>query len=82
MCAVIGLACAGVILEPVAIVLGIRARKKIAASQGTLKGENLAMIGIITGIIGMILAIISIVTLIRNPHLLDNLVPTTTTAGA
>lgn len=81
VCAVIGLACAGVILEPLAIILGFRARRKIAASQGALKGENLAMAGIVVGFVGLALAIIGIVLLVRNPQMFDDLIPTTTTAG-
>ena len=50
-----------VVLSIVGLVFGILARKEIRESNGTLKGDGLALTGIITGIIGIILVIVSII---------------------
>lgn len=82
VCAVVGLLLCGIILEPVAIILGFQARKKIRTSNGALKGEGLALAGIVIGFVGLALAIVGIIILVNNPDFIDNLVSTTTsTAG-
>jgi hypothetical protein len=79
VCAIVGLLCLGIVLEPVAIVLGIVARRRIQASNDTLKGEGLAIAGIVIGVAGLVLAVIGIIILINNPDALSDLFDTATT---
>jgi len=83
VCAIVGLLCLGIVLEPVALVLGLLARKRIRESNGTLTGEGLATAAIVIGIVGLVLAIISFVWLAANPDAIDDLLSgfTTTTGG-
>lgn len=48
----------------VAIALGVRARKEIAASGGTQQGDGLALAGIITGAIGVVLGLLVLVLIV------------------
>ncbi|MFC6149765.1 MULTISPECIES: DUF4190 domain-containing protein [Mumia] len=57
---ILGLACCGV-FGIVGILLGVLAKKEIAASQGGLGGEGLAMTGIILGIISAVLSVLAVV---------------------
>ncbi|MBO0690436.1 MAG: DUF4190 domain-containing protein [Candidatus Dormibacteraeota bacterium] len=57
--------CCGVI-APVALVLGIMSRSKIRASGGALRGEGLALAGIILGAVGILWLVIVIVLFIAN----------------
>ncbi len=50
-----------VVTSIVALVLGILARKDIAGSNGQLKGDGMALTGIITGVIGILMVIVSII---------------------
>jgi hypothetical protein len=50
-----------VVSSIVALVLGLIARREIAASGGRLKGDGQAMTGIVTGAIGIALLIVSII---------------------
>lgn len=59
VCGIISLFILGPILGVVAIVLGVMARKEIAADP-SLGGESMALAGIITGAIGAVLAIVLI----------------------
>jgi hypothetical protein len=59
VCGIISLFLLGPILGVVAIVLGVLARKEIAANPN-LDGAGLALAGIITGAIGAVLAIVLI----------------------
>ena len=52
------------IVSIVAVVLGFLARKDIAASNGQLKGEGMATAGIVTGALGIILLVVSIVLVV------------------
>ena len=52
--------CCGII-APVALVLGIMSRSKIRASGGALRGQGLALAGIILGAIGILELIVSII---------------------
>lgn len=78
---IVGLLLCGIILEPIAIILGFQARRKIRASNGALKGEGLAAAGIVLGFIGTALAIIGIVILVQNPDLMDSFIVTSTTTS-
>lgn len=44
------------ILSPTALVMGIKAKQKIAASAGTIEGYGIAQAGFILGIIGTVIA--------------------------
>jgi hypothetical protein len=71
VCAVVGLFICGILLEPIAIVLGFVARNRIRESNGALKGEGLALAGIIVGIVGLVLAVVFFFVLLSNPDILD-----------
>ena len=57
VCGIGSLLIAGILLGVVAVVLGVFARKEIAANA-QLSGAGMALAGIITGAIGFVLAII------------------------
>ncbi len=52
------------LLGAVAIVLGVRARSEIRASQGQQTGDGLALAGIITGAIGVVIGLVALVVVI------------------
>lgn len=84
VCAIAGLLLCGIVVEPVAIVLGVISRRRIRESNGTLKGDGLAIAAIVLGIVGTVLAIVGLIILATNPDALHNLfsgLTTTTTAG-
>jgi len=49
------------ILGPIALAMGVRAKKRIAASGGTLEGYGIAQAGYVLGIIGTALAALVLV---------------------
>ncbi len=57
VCGILSLLVAGVILGALGVVLGIVARKEIAADP-RLSGAGMALAGIITGALGFVLAVI------------------------
>jgi hypothetical protein len=59
VCGIIGILILGVILGPIAVILGSIARKEIAANP-SLDGAGMALAGIITGAIGFVLAVVLI----------------------
>ena len=61
VCGIVGLLLCGVVLGPVAIYLGMQAKREIRSSDGRLKGEGLATAGIVMGIIALIGFVISII---------------------
>ena len=73
VCAIVGLLVCGVILEPLAIGLGLAARKSIRQSGGLLKGDGMATAAIVIGIIGLVLSVVMLFVLMANPDLLDNM---------
>ena len=50
-----------VVTSIVALVLGFLARKDIRASDGRLKGDGMALTGIITGFVGIAMVILTII---------------------
>lgn len=80
---VCGLAgCLGLAVGPIGVGLGIAARRKIRDSQGALKGDGLALAGIICGAIGLTIGLIWLIVVIANPDLLEEIqdqLTTTTT---
>lgn len=81
-CGILSFLCFGVVLGPVAFVLGLNARRTIARSNGWRKGDGMAIAGIVLGIIGTVLAVITMIYVLRNPNALDNIFNTTTTTGS
>jgi hypothetical protein len=61
-----GLLCCGGILGPVALALGIASRGKIRNSGGALRGDGLALAGIILGAVGILELLIVIIVIIAN----------------
>ena len=60
----VGLICCLGVLSPVALVLGIMSRGKIRTSAGALRGEGLALAGIILGAVGILWLVIVIILFI------------------
>ena len=86
VCGILSIPCTGflgIILGPTALGLGVSARRTIARSNGWRKGEGMAIAGIVLGVIGIILSIVYLIFLIRNPNFItdfvENLTTTTTT---
>lgn len=75
----------GIVLAPLAIVFGVRARRAISASNGWRTGDGLAMAGIVLGIIGIVISVTYLAFVLSNPNflpdLLDRLSSTTTIDG-
>lgn len=75
----------GIVLAPLAVVFGVRSRRVIARSGGWRKGDGMAVAGIVLGAIGIVISIIYLIFILRNPSfmqdLLDRLTTTTTTDG-
>jgi hypothetical protein len=72
----------GLVLGPVAIVLGVLARRRVAAAGGRVKGEGFGTAAIVMGIIGTLVSVVYVIILIRNPDILSDLIDqmsTTTT---
>jgi hypothetical protein len=76
----------GIILAPLALIFGVRARRMISQSNGWRRGDGMAIAGIVLGLIGIVVSIVYLVFLLRNPHflqdLIDNLNTTTTIDGS
>jgi hypothetical protein len=49
--------CLGIILGPIAAIMGFIARQRIATSGGALGGGALALVGLVLGIIGFVLSV-------------------------
>jgi hypothetical protein len=64
VCGIAGLVVFNIVLGPMALVFGIVSRNKIKASNGALKGEGMALAGIILGPIDVVvwLAIIAMMS--------------------
>ena len=62
ICGIVGIACfficLGVVLGPVAAIMGFISRQRIASSGGTLAGGGLAMAGLILGVVGFAVSVI------------------------
>lgn len=61
--AVVGLCICGIVLGPVAIALGVMARRDIAASGGAQTGSGLATGGIVLGVLVLLLGLVQVVLL-------------------
>lgn len=58
---ILSLLCCGVILGPVAAIMGFIARNRIAQSGGAVGGGGLAMAGLILGVVGFLLWIVILI---------------------
>jgi hypothetical protein len=63
---IIGIFCFGIILGPIAIVLGTNALKAIEQSGGAYGGEGKARAGQILGIIATVLSVLGIIILLAS----------------
>ena len=64
VCGIVGLFFCGVILGPVAIYLGMTAKREIQESGGRLKGSGMATAGIVLGIIALVTFVLSVILLV------------------
>ena len=55
---VCSIACFGIVLGPIAAIMGFIARQRIGTSGGTLGGGSLALVGLILGIVGFVASVI------------------------
>jgi hypothetical protein len=57
---IIGACCSGLLglVGVAAIVIGVQARREIAASNGTQTGGGIAVAGIVTGVLGVVLTLV------------------------
>lgn len=69
----------GIVLAPLAIVFGVRARRTISASNGWRTGDGLAVAGIVLGVIGIVISVVYLVFVLSNPNFLSDLVDRLTT---
>ena len=58
MLGIVSLLCCGIVTGIIALVLGYLARNEIKASGGAVGGDGMALAGMITGGIGIVLSII------------------------
>jgi hypothetical protein len=62
ICGIVGIACfficLGVVLGPVAAIMGFISRQRVASSGGTLAGGGLALAGLILGVVGFAVSVI------------------------
>jgi Domain of unknown function (DUF4190) len=62
ICGIVGIVCFvfcfGVVLGPVAAILGYISRQRIASSGGTLSGGGLALAGLILGVVAFAISVI------------------------
>jgi hypothetical protein len=54
VCGIVGLLCFGIILGPIALGLGLSAKKDIAASNGSVTGGGMATAGIVLGVLAVV----------------------------
>ncbi len=64
VCGIVGLFLCGVVLGPVAIWLGRKAKQEIQESGGRLKGEGMATAGIVMGVIAVVAFVISLIVFV------------------
>ncbi len=83
LCGLLGVG--SILVGPIAVMLGVFARRRINDSGGALTGMNRAVAGIVLGIVGFVISAIWLAVVAANPDLvqdlIDNLGTTTTTTG-
>ena len=50
--------CLGIVLGPIAAIMGFISRQRVATSGGMLGGGTMALIGLILGVIGFVVSVI------------------------
>jgi len=72
ICGIVGIVCfvicLGVILGPVAAIMGYISRQRIASSSGTLAGGGLALAGLILGVVAFAVSVIWFFYFISSYH--------------
>jgi hypothetical protein len=72
ICGIVGIVCfvicLGVILGPVAAILGYISRQRVASSGGTLAGGGLALAGLILGVFAFAISVLWFFFLITSYH--------------
>ena len=51
-------ACFGIVLGPIAAILGFISRQRIATSGGMIRGGTMAVIGLVLGVLGFVVSVI------------------------
>ena len=77
VCGILSITCTGfvgIILGPTALGLGINGRRAIARSNGWKKGDGMATTGIVLGVIGIVLSIVYLIFLVKNPNFITDFV--------
>jgi uncharacterized protein YqgC (DUF456 family) len=54
---VCSIVCFGIILGPVAAIMGFISRQRISASNNTIGGGSLALVGLILGLVGFLISV-------------------------
>jgi uncharacterized protein YqgC (DUF456 family) len=54
---VCSIACLGIILGPVAAIMGFISRQRINASNNTVGGGSLALVGLVLGLVGFLISV-------------------------
>jgi hypothetical protein len=72
ICGVVGTACfficLGVLLGPIAAIMGFISRQRVASSGGTLGGGGIATAGLILGIVGFVVSVIWFLYIVTGNH--------------
>jgi len=63
VCGIAGLLLFAIVLGPLALIFGLQARRKIKESNGALKGDGMALAGVILGPIDVVLWLLILSTL-------------------
>ncbi|HEY6532225.1 MAG TPA: DUF4190 domain-containing protein [Acidimicrobiales bacterium] len=79
VCGFVGLF--GVVLGPIAIWLGVSARRKIERSNGARTGEGLAIAAVVLGAIGLAVSVLYILLLILSPEFRDRFMDVVNNSG-
>lgn len=84
LCGLLGVG--SILVGPIAVLVGVFARRRIDASGGALTGRNRAVAGLALGIVGTAISLIWLAVVIANPDVVQDLIDqlgttTTTTPG-
>jgi hypothetical protein len=83
LCGLLGVG--ALVVGPIAIALGLVARRRIDASGGASTGRSRAVAGLALGVVGTVVSVVWLVVLVTNPDLMQDLVDrldsTTTTTS-
>jgi hypothetical protein len=84
LCGVLGVG--SILVGPIAVLVGVFARRRIDASGGALTGRNRAVAGLALGIVGTLISLVWLAVVIANPDVVQDFIDrlgttTTTTPG-